>query len=65
MLASGYGGICIEYVSLNKKINVVLTYMWDMIVYGWDTELDMLGIEAYFSLLKKGSLYVKEQDLVF
>ncbi|KAK7853642.1 hypothetical protein CFP56_035238 [Quercus suber] len=23
----GFGGICIEYVSLNKKINVVLTYM--------------------------------------
>lgn len=65
MHASGYGGICIEYVSLNKKINVVLTYMvgyeslWMRyrIGYVWDKSL--------FFLLKKRSLYLKEQHLVF
>ena len=65
MHASGYGGICIEYVSLNKKINVVLTYMvgYDSIWmryrigYVWDKSL--------FFLLKKESLYLKEQHLVF
>ena len=65
MHASGYGGICIEYVSLNKKINVVLTYMvgydslWMRyrIGYVWDKSL--------FFLLKKESLYLKEQHLVF
>ena len=65
MHASGYGGICIEYVSLNKKINVVLTYMvgYDSILmryrigYVWDKSL--------FFLLKKESLYLKEQHLVF
>lgn len=65
MHASGYGGICIEYVSLNKKINVFLTYMvgyeslWMRyrIGYVWDKSL--------FFLLKKRSLYLKEQHLVF
>ena len=64
MHASGSGGICIEYVSLNKKINVLLTYMvgYDSIWmryrigYVWDKSL--------FFLLKK-SLYLKEQHLVF
>ena len=59
MHASGYGGICIEYVSLNKKINVLLTYMvgYDSIWmryrigYVWDKSL--------FFLLKKRKFIFK------
>lgn len=64
MHASGYGGICIEYVSLNKKINVLLTYM-----VGYDSiwmryKIGYVWYKSLFFLLKK-SLYLKEQHLVF